>query len=64
MHNGSVETLDEVIALYERGGIERPSRDNEIHPLNLTGGEKADLVAFLGTLSSAPKSYVVPVLPR
>jgi cytochrome c peroxidase len=64
MHNGSVATLDEVIALYDRGGIDRPSRDSEIHPLNLTGGEKADLVAFLGTLSSAPKPFAVPVLPR
>jgi cytochrome c peroxidase len=64
MHNGSVETLDEVIALYDRGGIDRPSRDSEIHPLNLSNNEKTDLAAFLGTLSSTPKPYAVPVLPR
>jgi cytochrome c peroxidase len=64
MHDGSVGTLDKVIALYDRGGIDRPSRDSEIHPLNLTEGEKADLMAFLGTLSSTPKPFAVPVLPR
>ncbi len=64
MHNGSVATLSDVIALYDRGGIDRPSRDSEIHPLNLSDREKADLVAFLGTLSGAPKPFAVPVLPR
>jgi cytochrome c peroxidase len=64
MHDGSVAALNDVIALYDRGGIDRPSRDSEIHPLNLSGGEKADLVVFLQTLSSAPKSFAVPVLPR
>ena len=60
----SVAALNDVIALYDRGGIDRPSRDSEIHPLNLSGGEKADLVVFLQTLSSAPKPFAVPVLPR
>ncbi len=64
MHDGSVATLSDVIALYDRGGIDRPSRDSEIHPLNLSDREKADLVAFLGTLSGAPKPFAVPVLPR
>jgi cytochrome c peroxidase len=64
MHNGSVTTLDDVIALYDRGGIDRPSRDPEIHALNLSDGEKADLVAFLQTLNSTPKPFAVPVLPR
>jgi cytochrome c peroxidase len=64
MHNGSVATLDDVVALYDRGGIDRPSRDPEIHPLNLSDAEKADLIAFLKTLSSAPKPVVLPALPR
>jgi cytochrome c peroxidase len=54
----------EVIDLYDRGGIDRPSRDNDIHPLNLQNSEKADLIAFLNALSSAPRPYPVPVLPR
>jgi cytochrome c peroxidase len=64
MHDGSVATLNDVIALYDRGGIERPSRDPEIHRLNLSDSEKADLVAFLQTLSGTPKPFAVPVLPR
>jgi cytochrome c peroxidase len=64
MHDGSVATLEEVIELYDRGGIDRPSRDNDIRPLNLRDGEKADLIAFLNTLSSAAKPYPVPHLPR
>jgi cytochrome c peroxidase len=53
-----------VIDLYNRGGIDRPSRDNDIRPLNLRSREKDDLIAFLNTLSSAPKPYAVPPLPR
>jgi cytochrome c peroxidase len=64
MHDGSVPTLNAVIELYDRGGIERPSRADEIHPLGLTNDEKADLVAFLQTLNGAPESFSVPALPR
>jgi cytochrome c peroxidase len=64
MHDGSVPTLEGVIDLYDRGGIERPSRADEIHPLNLSKDEKADLIAFLHTLSSAAEPYPVPALPR
>jgi cytochrome c peroxidase len=64
MHDGSITSLAQVIDLYDRGGIDRPSRDNEIHPLGLRDGEKADLIAFLDTLSSASKPYPVPSLPR
>ncbi len=51
MHDGSVPTLEAVIDLYDRGGIDRPSRSELIHPLGLTPTEKADLLAFLKTLS-------------
>ncbi|MBR1218873.1 c-type cytochrome [Bradyrhizobium sp. U87765 SZCCT0131] len=54
MHDGSAATLREVIDLYDRGGIDRPSRSPEIKPLGLTGEEKADLIAFLQTLDGAP----------
>lgn len=64
MHDGSIASLEGVIDHYDRGGIERPSRDNGIHPLNLQQGEKADLIAFLDTLSGTPKPYAVPALPR
>jgi cytochrome c peroxidase len=64
MHDGSVATLEEVIALYDRGGIDRPSRSNLIHPLGLTGEEKSDLVAFLKTLTSERASAPKPIVAR
>jgi len=64
MHDGSLPTLQVVIDLYDRGGIDRPSRAEEIHPLGLTEDEKADLVAFLRTLNGKPESVSIPDLPR
>ncbi len=64
MHDGSVSTLAAVIDLYDRGGIERPSRANEIHPLGLTNDEKADLIAFLQTLTGEPTAVPYPILSR
>ena len=51
MHDGSVATLEAVIDLYDRGGIERPSRSELVRPLGLTDGEKSDLAAFLRSLT-------------
>jgi len=64
MHNGSEATLADVIDLYDHGGIDRPSRADFIKPLHLTAQEKADLIAFLDTLTSDPKPTDSPVLPR
>jgi cytochrome c peroxidase len=64
MHDGSVPTLEAVIDLYDRGGIDRPSRAPEIHPLGLANDEKADLIAFLQTLTGGPASIQFPILPR
>jgi len=64
MHDGSVATMAEVIALYNRGGIERPSRSVLIKPLGLTQDEITDLTAFLDTLANATEFGPVPILPR
>jgi cytochrome c peroxidase len=64
MHDGSVPTLEAVINVYDRGGIDRPSRAAEIHPLGLTQDEKADLITFLHTLDGAPERVFIPELPR
>ncbi len=64
MHDGSLVTLDDVIDLYNRGGIDRPSRDDQIHQLNLPQNDKADLIAFLQTLSGKPEAVSTPPLPR
>ena len=53
MHDGAAATLAEVIDLYDRGGVDRPSRSRDIRPLGLTAREKTDLIAFLESLSDA-----------
>ncbi len=52
MHDGSVETLEDVIELYNQGGEDNPMLDSGIRPLNLTEQEKADLLEFLKSLTS------------
>ena len=51
MRDGSLATLDEVVAFYDRGGRPNPSLDPEIRPLQLSAEQPRQLVAFLGTLS-------------
>ncbi|MCP4042806.1 MAG: photosynthetic protein synthase I, partial [Gammaproteobacteria bacterium] len=53
MHNGTVNTLAEVVDYYDMGGGKDDPLGSELSPLGLSGGEKADLVAFLESLSSA-----------
>ncbi len=64
MHNGSLATLSEVVEHYDRGFLHRPSLSDDIRPLNLTGQEKADLVAFLETLTSEDEPTALPLLPN
>lgn len=53
MHDGSVGTLDDVVRIYEMGGVERVTRSRDLPKnLRLTDDERNDLVAFLMTLSS------------
>jgi cytochrome c peroxidase len=51
MHDGSVATLGDVVKLYEKGGIARPSRSPLLFPIGLTDQERLDLVAFMETLT-------------
>lgn len=51
MHSGQLATLAEVVDFYDRGGDTPASGTKEIEPLNLTAAQKADLVAFLATLT-------------
>jgi cytochrome c peroxidase len=53
MHDGSLATLEDVVRHYEAGGVARPSRSRDLpQQLRLSPGERADLIAFLETLSS------------
>lgn len=63
MHDGSLKTLEDVIEEYATGGVNRPSRSDDIKPLKLTAGDKKDLVAFLQTLTSRPQPFDVPSPP-
>ena len=52
MHDGSLKTLKDVVDLYVGGGNSNPHLDKEIHELDfLSGRERADLVAFLESLT-------------
>lgn len=51
MHDGSIETLEEVIAHYERGGENHVNKSKLIEPFELTPSEKKDLISFLKSLS-------------
>lgn len=64
MHDGSLATLDDVVAHYDSGFVNRASLDPLIKPLSLTATEKADLVAFLHTLTSDDAPVAAPALPR
>jgi cytochrome c peroxidase len=64
MHDGSISSLPEVIELYNKGGLNRPSRADELRPLGLTAEEKSDLLAFLKTLTSSSSSTSLSALPR
>lgn len=57
MHSGQFKTLEEVIDFYNDGGAMsgyKGVKDDILKPLNLTEGEKSDLVEFLKTLTGAP----------
>lgn len=47
MHDGSMETLEEVVEWYDRGGHPNPYLSDKVKKLNLTKQEKSDLVAFM-----------------
>ena len=63
MHDGSESTLEDVINYYNKGGTHKKSLSSLIKPLNLNSIEIADLVAFLGALTS-PVTIERPKTPQ
>jgi cytochrome c peroxidase len=60
MHNGSLATLEDVLRHYVSGIVDRPTVSRDLaRGLEMSDRERADLIAFLGTLTSAPE----PALP-
>ena len=66
MHDGSLATLADVVRHYVSGVVDRPTLSKDlVRGIELSDPERADLVAFLGTLTSegepAPPDGIVPV---
>ena len=54
MHNGMLETLEDVVAFYNAGGGVDSNKSPLLKPLGLSKEERSDLVAFLLSLSGDP----------
>jgi cytochrome c peroxidase len=63
MHSGMFATLAEVVDFYDSGGGEGPNKSELLKPLGLTDSEKADLVAFLESLTGDAPQVTEPELP-
>lgn len=65
MHDGSLSTLEDVVAFYDRGGdANRPQQSEHVKPLGLRADEQQALVAFLETLTGPAPHVLLPELPR
>ncbi len=70
MHNGALQTLEQVIDFYNEGGgaglgLDVPNQTLPADKLNLTEQEKLDLIAFLEALTDNPKHFSAPqTLPK
>ncbi|MBI3893335.1 MAG: hypothetical protein HY303_17600, partial [Candidatus Wallbacteria bacterium] len=65
MHDGSLPTLEAVIEHYRRGGVENPSLDPLIEPLELSDADVKALVAMLRSLTGEGYQDAGPALfPR
>ena len=51
MHDGSVETLAEVLAHYENGGAGHPSQSTLVQGFSLSEAERGEVLAFLKSLT-------------
>jgi cytochrome c peroxidase len=64
LHDGSAKTLKEVLGLYDRGGVPNPNLDSRVRPINFTGTEQDDLIAFLESLTGTLPKIATPTLPK
>ncbi len=59
MHDGSLATLADVVAFYDRGGVPNDGLDPLVRPLGLGDEERRDLVAFLESLTGSDVEELV-----
>ena len=63
MHDGSLQTLREVIDYYDKGGTLSPHLSPDMKPLKLTEQEKTDLIEFMQSLTGETAAFAEPQLP-
>ncbi|HEX2629135.1 MAG TPA: cytochrome c peroxidase [Chitinophagaceae bacterium] len=74
MHNGMFDNIDTIINMYSAGMPQQksgpandslyPKIDRLIKRLDLTKGEKQDIIAFLNAITSEPYKITRPELPK
>ena len=60
MHDGSIETLPEVLDLYAKGALPNPHLDTRLTPFYLDEETKRDLLAFLDSLNGEGWQNITP----
>ncbi len=63
-HDGSANTLSQVVSHYSKGGTVKTNLSPSMETLNLSKTEQKALVAFLHALSSPYTAVTLPELPR
>ncbi len=63
-HDGSAETLEQLVEHYNKGGVVKTNLSPNMKELNLSAEEKAALVAFMRSLSSPVTPVQLPELPN
>jgi cytochrome c peroxidase len=64
MHDGSLPSLEAVMAFYNAAPTQRPSLSPDMAPLHLSRRETGDIIAFLQTLTSDDDAATAPTLPQ
>jgi cytochrome c peroxidase len=64
MHDGSLKTLNDVVAFYAGGGNSNPYLDKEIKEIKLSGKDREDLVEFLMSLNGEMPADCGPPQPE
>jgi cytochrome c peroxidase len=51
MHDGGIETINDVIDFFYNGGCKNPQKDTLIKRINYSEKDKLDIIEFLYTLT-------------
>jgi cytochrome c peroxidase len=62
-HDGSSNTLVEVVEHYRKGGIVKGNLSPNLKALTLSQGEMSDIVAFMEALTTPPEPFTLPIIP-